>query len=94
MAKHIKKYILHSGYVRSQTDGQYHFISAHRLIELYHLNPKECHLMDDNKPSYDNGKAIHLYPRYDGNYTLEPCVCPINSYNELCLRHRKDNVSK
>lgn len=38
----MKKYLVISGPVRSQYDGEIHHIAAGRLIELYRVKPAEC----------------------------------------------------
>lgn len=72
-----KKYVLHPGEVQSQSDGDIHYISYAQLINLYQLNPAEC-ILSDPKGEWMHGLTsefiaglTHLYPRYDGNYTLE-----------------------
>lgn len=71
------KYILYGGEVRSQNDGDIHFISAQKLMKLYNLNPKDCVLINndiDRKTKLAglnlNGVHMVLHPRYDGNYNL------------------------
>lgn len=71
------KYILRPGYVRSQTDGQKHFITAHQLAFLYKVSMRECLIVNEDrdlKTYFFNDKerdAMLLYPRYDGNYALD-----------------------
>lgn len=42
MAKPNKKYIVFPSHIESINDGDIHFISAHKLMSLYNVNPKEC----------------------------------------------------
>lgn len=69
-----KKYVIHSSYVYSNTDGQRHFIGIEELIRLYGVSPGECYF-DPYHEQYHGKKypkgMIHLYPRSDGNYQLE-----------------------
>ena len=41
-----KRYVVVSGWVRSRYDGDVHFIPAHRVAQLYKVNPLECHFCD------------------------------------------------
>jgi hypothetical protein len=66
-------YVLHPGYVESRFDSQQHYICASDLAALYGLRLADCYLRS-NKPIQGEkplpAGAIHLYPRYDGNYEL------------------------
>lgn len=69
------KYCIHEGYVTSKNDGEEHFITGARLIELYHLNPSECKItrypFDSTRNLGMNHDGLQcLYPRYDGDYSL------------------------
>jgi len=61
------KYILHPGELKSKNDGDIHFISFKQLVRLYNLNPTEC-VAFDRFPYIELKDAMHLYPRYDGDY--------------------------
>lgn len=70
------KYMVIPGYVRSATDGQPHFISVGKLIELYGVKINECvvqvstpHQSKGRNPEYF-GDLIPLRPRADGDYSL------------------------
>ena len=68
-----KKYIVIGGEVRSATDGDWHYVNAGRLCELYKLNPNECYLAEDNRPESYTGLRTDLpilRPRSNGNYTI------------------------
>jgi len=69
-----KKYVCYAGTVFSQSDSDEHFISAHRIPELYGVNPEECVFVDPNRPETYRGKdlkmLIGLYPRSSGIYDL------------------------
>lgn len=72
----MKKYILIGDYVYPD-DGDKHYISPHRLCELYNLNPDECIFVRHPEDRiFLGGRAggknslISLRPRNDGNYNL------------------------
>jgi len=69
-----KRYVLHPGWVWSRTDGDRHFIPAAVLARLYKVPLRECvvHRPGDVFTGVGLPKnLVHLYPRYDGDYTLE-----------------------
>ncbi|WOH61939.1 hypothetical protein [Bradyrhizobium sp. BWC-3-1] len=77
--KQQPKYVVHPGVVVSKTDGQYHYIGAMELMRLYGIRPDECEIYEPEPwwpQSYyrmaqeQHDGLIHLYPRYDGDYTL------------------------
>lgn len=73
----IPKYVLCPGFITSKTDGDWHFISAQQLAELYRVPMSECVTMPDmsdprNRNWYKPQGAIELRPKYSGNYTLPP----------------------
>jgi len=63
------KYCLHPGWVYSKNDGDEHWISYNQLIQLYHLDPRDCvnyaYIWDRGHSEY-----IHLYPRLNGDYCV------------------------
>ena len=69
------KYLLVGGLVVSQSDGDAHYVSAHRLQRLYGLRSKQCVLADGDLAASLIQKArpdiITLRPRTNGDYTLE-----------------------
>lgn len=71
----MKKYAIHPDYIKSQKDGQRHYITYLQLITLYKLNPKDCILWDySNENTYrgrNSDDYIHLGVRYDGNYIID-----------------------
>ena len=71
----MKKYVVYPGIVFSRSDGDKHYISTHRVMELYGVNPQECVLITDDRSDIELGlnlsHLIPLYPRNDGNYKLE-----------------------
>lgn len=60
---------VHPGYVKSQRDGDDHFVSFPKLCQLYCINPNE--VINAQKGLHgvrpEPGDR-HLYPRIDGNY--------------------------
>lgn len=68
------KYLVIGGFIRSNTDGQQHYISPQRLMDLYKVNPQDCVLAENNESftlrGLDRSKFIVLRPRFDGNYGL------------------------
>jgi hypothetical protein len=75
------KYLIVPGNVTSKNDGEVHFISAQKLIQLYKVNPKLCitiswdkyvreFLEREDPPGRYQGLIV-LRPRSDGNYILE-----------------------
>lgn len=71
----MKRYLVIGGNVISKNDGDEHYISARRLVDLYRVDIAECVLVDDGRIETVRGLNTHglitLTPRYDGNYTLE-----------------------
>ena len=72
----MKRYIVIPGYVKSKTDGDFHYISSDKLIRLFKVKPDECYLM--NLEDYERRKHMNqlkdlkvLSPQYDGDYSLE-----------------------
>ncbi len=67
------KYLICPGIVKSQYDGEHHYITAGQLMSLYKVNPKECKIIDspDAARGVDWGAYIVLRPRTDGNYIIE-----------------------
>ena len=75
----VQKYVLCPGYVHSKNDGDRHYITATRLVELYRVPLNDCVVkpnMDDPRNKHWSAPqgAIELHPKFDGNYTLQPNV--------------------
>ena len=71
----VKRYALHPGKIESKNDGDHHYVSFLQLVGLYGLNIKECFLWDSESTEMCVGHRWddfehHLYPNYNGNYTL------------------------
>lgn len=64
------KYLICPDYVRSRTDGDRHYISAHQLIHLYKVNPTECIIKSQYDAGYNNKDLIVLSPDYSGQYVV------------------------
>lgn len=70
------RYVLHPGWVVSKTDGQRHFIDEQMLMRLYRVHADECTFAYLESTPFKPARLtvedplIHLYPRYDGNYTM------------------------
>jgi len=54
------------GTVRSQNDGDHHFIGVAQLVRLYELREGEYEIYR-NHIRYPE-ETLFLYPRFDGNY--------------------------
>jgi hypothetical protein len=66
-----RKYLVVPGRVRSQNDGDEHFIGAARLMTLYGVEPNECVIAPENREGWRApGHLIVLAPRYDGDYSI------------------------
>ena len=77
----MKKYLVIGSYVISVRDGQQHYVSAHRLVELYKVPISECVLVDQRlsrttvhlQSVYASYKhLLILRPRYEGDYHIDP----------------------
>lgn len=74
-----RRYVLHPGPVKSRNDGQVHFIGAAQLADLYNVSLRDCityptgcgtESVIRRRIWRDPVDAVHLHPRYDGNYQL------------------------
>jgi hypothetical protein len=65
------RYAVSPGWVKSQTDGDRHFIDAPRLAWLYGLRPGEWIDARDLR-GRDTSGLVFLGPRYDGDYRRPP----------------------
>jgi len=65
------KYAIHPGRVKSQWDGEIHYISSDRLMRLYGVEPKECVVVRDNRGHRNYEDLKHLYPKPDGDYNID-----------------------
>ena len=71
----MTRYILHPGYVTSKNDGERHYISGLRLMQLYGVNRRDCTIIEgDGFRSLSKYRGqpgdVHLHPRRDGDYRL------------------------
>ncbi len=63
-----KRYLLHPGYVVSNTDGQWHYIDAPTLARLYGVSMGEC-IVCRHGEIYPV-LLLDLYPQESGDYSL------------------------
>jgi hypothetical protein len=63
------RYILHPGYVQSKNDRDEHFISGQQLARLYGVDYMAC-VFGDVAGYREMEGDVHLWPRFDGNYSL------------------------
>lgn len=76
----ITKYVVQGGNVVSRNDGQTHYISPHKLIKLYGVNPKECIIIPDKTGYLRQPGQIYLGPKYSGDYSIpSPTVATTTS---------------
>ncbi len=66
----IKQYMLHPGFVISANDGDKHFIGTVQLQNLYGVATNQC-VVADSEPALDWESFVHLWPRRDGDYSLQ-----------------------
>lgn len=67
-------YVVHPGYVRSK-DGDNHYISYYRLVELYGVDTHNCIRYNGYSTRLESLRArgykvVNLYPKSNGNYTI------------------------
>lgn len=79
--RELIRYVICPGYVRSQTDGDTHFIGARQLIELYNVGPHEFIIYPENdrgwrRPPY----SVYLEPQFNGDYSLPTYYGPQPSW--------------
>lgn len=66
-----RKYLLRPGLVRSQKDGDEHYIGVSQLMQLYGVMPGECVIdTPDRSRWHSEEHLVILSPRTDGNYAL------------------------
>lgn len=63
-------YLLRPGWVRSVNDGQFHWIGARRLSELYGVPMRHCAVLDPMRRITPPPYAVVLAPRENGDYRL------------------------
>lgn len=63
-------YLLRPGWVRSVNDGQFHWIGARRLADLYGVPMRDCAVIDPMRRQVFPPYAVVLRPREDGDYRL------------------------
>ena len=67
-----KQYLVFPGLVRSESEGDFHYISASQLINLYRVRSMDCKIVtsENDVKGIDWLKYTILRPRTDGNYNL------------------------
>ena len=76
----MKKYLVFQNEVVSKSDGDIHFISAIKLMELYNVKPKNCIIIRTEQDrivhNHDihNSKLIKLFPKFNGDYSIPRLV--------------------
>lgn len=80
-----KRFVIYPGEVRSQSDGQRHFVSGGELIRHYGLDPRECDIVHDH--------AASLSPRTAGGREPDPALLPLyplpsGDYKDFLLRRK------
>ena len=67
----LSRYVVYPGFVTSRNDGDRHWISASRLLELYGL-PRTTRYVVPTAPGFRKMPGdIELRPRFDGHYSKE-----------------------
>lgn len=65
----MMKYLVYPDTVRSENDGESHFISGDALIRLYGVDPNECRIVNDHRDVQGlTERMIPLKPRTRGDY--------------------------
>lgn len=77
------KYVICTGFVRSRTDGQEHYVGPMQLIRLYGVKDAECEIhepasgwtISDFMAAEKRQQGLpRLRPRFDGNYDLQNAI--------------------
>lgn len=67
----VIRFCVQPGYVRSQSDGDVHYITVGQLVKLYGAAPAECTTIQHTKFARSRRPCKdlhHLYPSRTGNY--------------------------
>lgn len=83
------KYAIIPGYVKSQYDGQVHYVDAPQLMRLYGVRRDDCIIVHKELPTQYPTHYIPLAPREDGAY--KPVTCKRDNIEECercCYRFR------
>lgn len=99
----IVRFCVQPGYVRSQNDGDIHYVTIGELMKLYNVRPPDCTTVNHQRPGINRdhracANLIHLYVRPQGDYFDAnekyplPCDMPCgsgycNAYNLCALVH-------
>ena len=61
----MKKYVVHSGFIISETDGDRHYVTGMKVAKLVGLKQSECIFLVKHHDSLgrDFKQMIHVYPQ-------------------------------
>jgi len=69
------RYVILPGWVRPQADGEYHYVTAQKLANLYGVPIRARNVVvvtEDNERGFRRqNNDIYLCPKQDGDYTLK-----------------------
>lgn len=75
----VKRFIVVPGWVKSENDGERHFISAQSLMSLYGVDPRKCIIVDPGRyetwagyklADLQEAGMVVLRPKQNGDYRL------------------------
>jgi len=74
---HKKKYLVCPGWIRSVTDGDWHYVGVENLIKLYGVKKEECVIpitgdSETIRKMAKNSNLTRLVPRPRGDYPTIP----------------------
>ncbi len=78
-SRNEKHFLIVPNYVISKYDGQEHFISEHKLMQLYGVEMRECVISCCPQGHREEEGLLWLEPSYEGDYSLpdvwdDPCA--------------------
>lgn len=87
MSRNEKHFLIVPNYVISKYDGQEHFISERKLMQLYGVEMRECVISCCPQGHREEEGLLWLEPSYEGDYSLpdvwdDPCA-PYQSDDSL-----------
>lgn len=78
----MKKYVLCPGEVQSRCDGDWHYIGAARLAQLYKVKMRDCIVYSEERltgyTEEQKERLIWLHPQYSGNCSLPKTLFEIS----------------
>lgn len=79
--RELIRYVICPGPIRSQTDGDTHYVGADALMRLYGVRPWECTIYPENDRGWRRPPfSVYLEPQYDGNYSLPTYHGPLPAW--------------